>query len=98
MIEFIDLTVRNFLSYGNIPQTLKLNSNKYQVVVGFNKDKSTEGGKDKNGCGKSSLGVAIHYALFGTSINNSTTLPSLVNKIRPSDSLSNRPIGYILFP
>lgn len=79
-LEFQEITIRNFLSFGNAPQTLTLNDKKYQVVVGYNRDKS-DSSSDRNGVGKSTVFEAIHYALFGRSIGNKVTLGNLVNNI-----------------
>lgn len=79
-LEFQEITIRNFLSFGNIPQTLSLNKKAYQVVVGFNRDKS-DSSSDRNGVGKSTIFEAIHYALFGKSIGNKVNLGNLINNI-----------------
>lgn len=79
-LEFQEITIRNFLSFGNIPQTLSLNDKSYQVIIGLNKDKS-DSTSDRNGCGKSTIFEAIHYALFGRSIGNKVNLGNLINNI-----------------
>ena len=79
-LEFKEITIRNFLSFGNVPQTLPLNDKLYQVIVGLNKDKSNSD-IDRNGVGKSTIFEAIHYALFGKSIGNKVTLGNLINNI-----------------
>lgn len=79
-LEFQEITIRNFLSFGNIPQTLSLNDKSYQVIIGLNKDKS-DSTSDRNGCGKSTIFEAIHYALFGHSIGNKVNLGNLINNI-----------------
>lgn len=79
-LEFQEITIRNFLSFGNVPQTLSLNKKAYQVIIGFNKDKS-DSSSDKNGVGKTTIIEAIHYALFGKSIGNKVTLGNLINNI-----------------
>lgn len=79
-LEFQEITIKNFLSFGNVPQTIKLNDKQYQVVIGQNKDKS-DSDNDRNGVGKSSIAESIHYALFGQSIGNKTKLGTLVNNI-----------------
>ena len=53
-LEFQEITIRNFLSFGNAPQTLNLNDKKYQVVIGYNRDKS-DSSSDRNGVGKSTI-------------------------------------------
>ena len=80
-LEFITLTLKNFLSFGNVEQTVTLNNNPYTVITGFNKDISNDDSGNKNGVGKSTLFNALHYALFGRAIGNKVTLPNLVNNI-----------------
>lgn len=77
---FKELTIRNFLSFGNVPQTIKLNDKNYQIITGQNKDKS-DNEEDKNGVGKSTIQQAIHYALFGKSTGNTVNLGYLINNI-----------------
>lgn len=77
---FKNITLRNFLSFGNNEQTIELNKKPYQVIVGYNKDKS-DSASDRNGVGKSTMFEAIHYALFGKSIGNKVTLGNLNNNI-----------------
>lgn len=79
-IEFEEITIRNFLSFGNVEQTIKLNDKNYQIIIGQNKDKS-DSDDDRNGVGKSTIFEAIHYALFGKSIGNKINLGTLVNNI-----------------
>lgn len=80
-LEFITLTLKNFLSFGNVEQTVALNNSPYTVITGFNKDISNDDSGNKNGVGKSSLMNALHYALWGRAIGNKITLPNLVNNI-----------------
>ena len=53
-LEFQSISIRNFLSFGNIPQTIELNNKQYEIIVGLNKDKS-DSNSDRNGAGKSSI-------------------------------------------
>ena len=79
-LTFKKLTIRNFLSFGNVPEEIDLSSDTFRIIVGQNKDKS-DSPDEKNGSGKSSIINALHYCLFGKSIGNKITLPSLVNNI-----------------
>ena len=79
-LVFEEVTIRNFLSFGNVAQTIDLQDKKYQIIIGQNKDKS-DSEDDRNGVGKSTIFEAIHYALFGKSIGNKIPLGTLVNNI-----------------
>ena len=72
-LNFKEIRIRNFLSFGNVEEIIPLNKCLYQVIIGMNKDKSNSS-LDRNGVGKSTIFEAIHYALFGKSIGNKITL------------------------
>ena len=76
-LEFIILTLRNFLSFGNKETTVKLNGNTLTVVMGENLD--TGGEDSRNGVGKSAIMDALCYVLFGKVIR-STSNKGLINK------------------
>lgn len=79
-LTFKEITLRNFLSFGNIEQKLKLDEKDFRIITGKNLDKSNTD-LDKNGTGKTTIFQAIHFALFGKSIGNKVTLPNLINNI-----------------
>lgn len=81
-----ELTIRNFLSFGNVSQTIKLDSDSFRIITGQNKDKS-DNEEDKNGVGKSSIQLAIHYALFGKSTGNRIVLGQMINNINKKNML-----------
>ena len=85
-LEFKSITLRNFLSFGNVEETIPLNKELYQVIVGMNRDKS-DSSSDRNGVGKSTIFEALHYAMFGKSIGNKITL----FRQRKKDSKINLP-------
>jgi len=70
IIEFKELTVRNFLSSGNVTQILHLNKEHLTLVLGENIDLGGEGSGQRNGVGKSLICNAISYAFFGVALNN----------------------------
>lgn len=70
MITFNELTIRNFLSYGNNTTTLKLDFNQPTLIVGRNYDSSVDGQIDSNGSGKSAILNAIVYCLYDRTISN----------------------------
>lgn len=61
-MEFKQLSVKNFLVFGDKLQTLKLDKRGLVLIDGNNEDAS---GFHSNGSGKSSLLSAIPYALYG---------------------------------
>lgn len=78
MINITNLTLRNFLSTGNVTQALKLNETGLTLVLGSNTD--ANGGTTRNGAGKSAILQAISYALFGKPLTK-IRIPNLVNNI-----------------
>lgn len=80
-INFTELKIRNFLSFGNVEQVIKLDKDLHTLITGMNKDKSDDDEGNVNGVGKSTITQALHYALYGKAIGNRITLPNLVNNI-----------------
>ena len=85
-LNFKEIRIRNFLSFGNVEEIIPLNKCLYQVIIGMNKDKSNSS-LDRNGVGKSTIFEAIHYALFGKSIGNKITLGNLINNINKKNMI-----------
>lgn len=67
-VVFNKVTMTNFLSYGNVPTEMILDSGTSWGIMGDNRDIG-EGGSSRNGAGKSSSYAAIIYAAFGKSID-----------------------------
>jgi DNA repair exonuclease SbcCD ATPase subunit len=68
MIVLKNLTLKNFLSVGNVTQAVNFDNNDLTLILGENLDL---GGLDnRNGVGKTTLIQAVSYALFGSPINN----------------------------
>lgn len=80
MITLKNLTIKNFLSVGNVPQTINLNSNDLTLVLGQNSDLSEDSMSNRNGSGKSSIVNAISYVLFGESLSK-IKMDNLINNI-----------------
>lgn len=68
MITVKTLTLKNFLSIGQVTQTVDLNNQNLTLVLGENLDLGGDGAK--NGVGKTTLLQSLSYALFGVGINN----------------------------
>lgn len=80
MIKIKNVTLRNFLSVGNITQAVNLQDSGLTLVLGNNLDLGGDG--SRNGVGKTCLVNAISYALYGNAISNikKNNLINLTNK------------------
>jgi len=76
--------MRNFLSIGNVTQTVELDKNGLTLVLGENLDLGGNG--SRNGVGKSSLLQAISYGLYGQSLTN-IKINNLINHINQKNMM-----------
>ena len=76
MIIFKSLTIKNFMSVGNITQGIKFN-NDLTLVLGENLDLGANG--SRNGTGKTTIVNALSYALYGNALTK-IKLGNLINK------------------
>lgn len=84
MLTLKNVTMRNFLSIGNVTQTVELNKNGLTLVLGENLDLGGNG--SRNGVGKSSLLNAISYGLYGQSLTN-IKINNLINHINQKNMM-----------
>lgn len=77
MIVFKNITVKNFMSIGNVTQAVKCNENGLTLVLGNNLDLGGDG--SRNGTGKTTILNALSYALFGAALSN-IKRDNLINK------------------
>ena len=77
MITVKNITVKNFMSVGNVTQAVKLNEHGLTLVLGKNMDLGGDG--SRNGTGKTTLVNALCYGLYGQAITN-IRKDNLVNK------------------
>ena len=68
MIIIKSLTLKNFLSIGNVTQAINLDKKDLTLILGENLDLGGDGAR--NGTGKTTIIQGLSYALFGNSINN----------------------------
>jgi DNA repair exonuclease SbcCD ATPase subunit len=68
MIILKNITLRNFLSIGNVTQAVNFDTKELTLILGENLDLGGDGAR--NGTGKTTLIQGLSYALFGTPINN----------------------------
>jgi DNA repair exonuclease SbcCD ATPase subunit len=68
MIVLKNITLRNFLSIGQVTQAVDFNKKELTLILGENLDLGGDGAR--NGTGKTTLIQGLCYALFGVPINN----------------------------
>ena len=68
MILLKNITLRNFLSIGQVTQAVDFNKQELTLILGENLDLGGDGAR--NGTGKTTLIQGLCYALFGVPINN----------------------------
>jgi DNA repair exonuclease SbcCD ATPase subunit len=68
MITIKNITLRNFLSIGNVTQAVDFDKKDITLILGENLDLGGDGAR--NGTGKTTLIQGLAYALFGVPINN----------------------------
>ncbi len=78
MLVIKNVTLKNFLSCGNVTQTVELDKNGLSLVLGENLDLGGNG--SRNGVGKSTILQAISYGLYGQSLTN-IKVNNLINHI-----------------
>lgn len=78
MLKYHNVEIRNFLSVGNVVQTVDLTRSGFTLVLGENLDMGGQG--NRNGVGKTTLLNAISYALYGQALSN-IKKDNLVNRV-----------------
>lgn len=77
MINIKNITIKNFMSVGNVTQAVNFDDSGLTLVLGNNLDLGGDG--SRNGVGKTTLINALSYALYGNAITN-IRLNNLINK------------------
>jgi DNA repair exonuclease SbcCD ATPase subunit len=77
-MQITNVTMKNFLSVGNVTQAVKLDKNGLTLVLGSNTD--SNGGTTRNGAGKTTILQAISYGLYGKPLTR-IKVGNLVNNI-----------------
>jgi DNA repair exonuclease SbcCD ATPase subunit len=77
MINVEKLTVKNFMSVGNVTQAINFDRQDLTLVLGENLDLGGDG--SRNGTGKTTIINALSYALYGQALTN-IRKDNLVNK------------------
>lgn len=79
MIRFKSISIKNFLSYGNIPTVIQLDRAGTTMILGENLDDTTNG-ITSSGVGKTTLVNALAYAVYDKPVSN-ISKDNLVNNI-----------------
>lgn len=77
MLRIHNITMRNFMSIGNVTQAVNLNRNNLTLVLGNNLDLGGDGAR--NGTGKTTLINALSYGLYGNALTK-IKQDNLINK------------------
>lgn len=77
MIIIKDITIKNFMSVGNVTQAVRFNDNGLTLVLGNNVDLGGDG--SRNGTGKTTIINALSYAMYGNALTN-IRKDNLINK------------------
>lgn len=82
MLKINKLTLKNFMSFGNVEQEINIDTNTLTLILGENRDITnvSQSADNRNGCGKSVLCSALSYVLFDKPIGN-VKKDNLINKI-----------------
>jgi len=79
MIKIKDLTVKNFMSVGNVTQAVDFDEDQLTLVLGENLDQGGDDSGSRNGTGKTTIINALSYALYGQALTN-IKRNNLINK------------------
>ena len=77
MIRIKNITIKNFMSVGNVTQAINFQDAGLTLVLGNNLDLGGDG--SRNGVGKTTMVNALSYALYGNAITN-IRKNNLINK------------------
>lgn len=86
MIKIKDLTVKNFMSVGNVSQAVNFNQEQLTLVLGENLDQGGDDTGSRNGTGKTSIINALSYAMYGQALTN-IKRNNLINKTNGKNML-----------
>lgn len=86
MFRIKNLTVKNFLSVGNLTQAVDFDKEHLTLVLGNNLDLGGDDTGSRNGTGKTTMINALSYALYGQALTN-IKKENLINKINGKNML-----------
>jgi DNA repair exonuclease SbcCD ATPase subunit len=85
-IKLKTLTVKNFMSVGNVSQAVNFEKELLTLVLGENLDQGGDDSGSRNGTGKTTIVNALSFALFGNALTN-IKKDNLINKINNKNML-----------
>ena len=85
-ISIKDMTVKNFMSVGNVSQGVRFDEQKLTLVLGENLDQGGDDTGSRNGTGKTTIVNALSYALYGQALTN-IKRNNLINKTNGKNML-----------
>jgi DNA repair exonuclease SbcCD ATPase subunit len=80
MIRIKNLTVKNFMSVGNVSQAIDFDKGQLTLVLGENLDLGGDDSGARNGTGKTTIINGLSYAIYGQALTN-IKRDNLINKI-----------------
>ena len=86
MIIIKELTVKNFMSVGNVAQAVNFTAENITLVLGENLDQGGDDSGSRNGTGKTTIVNALSFALYGVALTN-IKKDNLINKINNKNML-----------
>ena len=86
MIKIKNLTVKNFMSVGNVSQAVDFEQEDLTLVLGENLDQGGDDAGSRNGTGKTTIINALSYSLFGNALTN-IKKNNLINKTNSKNML-----------
>jgi DNA repair exonuclease SbcCD ATPase subunit len=88
MLKIKTLTVKNFMSVGNVTQAVNFNRNDLTLVLGQNLDLGGDDTGARNGTGKTTIINALSYAMYGEALTR-IRKENLINKTNSKAMLVN---------
>ena len=86
MFKIKSLTVKNFMSIGNVTQSVNFDRTDLTLVLGHNMDLGGDDAGARNGTGKTTMVNALSYALYGLALTN-IKKENLINKTNGKNML-----------
>ena len=86
MFKINNLTMKNFMSIGNVTQAVSFDTNQLTLVLGENLDLGGDDAGARNGVGKTTILNGLSYGLFGTALTR-IKKDNLINKTNGKNML-----------